>query len=140
MEKNAHFVDSVAENFITPLVSLQKRLRYLETDLTQLVTPEQRTSLKILEHETEKLIQRCAELRLPPEIEMNAANHHIQRGKAYAAISPRKSFSFHDGINYLRRAKVSLASFATCGAHLATGSWHLICQSLRTIKHGKARK
>ena len=139
-ERNADFVNSISENVITPLVSLQKRLGYLQTDLTQPVTQEQRTSLKILENETEQLIQRCVQLRLPPGMKVNGVNRQTQRGNNDAAISSRRISSFNDASNYLRWTRFSLASFATYGVQLATGSWHLIYQSLRTIKHGKARK
>jgi methyl-accepting chemotaxis protein len=61
-EMNAHFVDTVNEQFTVPLISLQKRLNYLHEALAEKITADQQITLQVLAGETERLIQRCTEL------------------------------------------------------------------------------
>ena len=138
--RNARFVNSITEEMETPLISFQKRLGYLRNELSQVVTAEQQTTIEILADETEYLIQRCAQLRLPPEIQAGAMNHQLQRAGDESASCPRRIFSLSDGSKYFHRAKLSMASVATRAARVAAGPWHSIRQSLRTMKYGKARK
>lgn len=64
-ESNAAFVQKIAAEFATPLISLKNRLNYLNTTLGETATAEQRTILMVLADETERLIQGCARLQAP---------------------------------------------------------------------------
>jgi signal transduction histidine kinase len=61
-EMNAHFVDTVNEQFTVPLISLQKRLNYLNEALAEKITADQKITLEVAAGETKRLIQRCTEL------------------------------------------------------------------------------
>jgi len=61
-EMNAHFVDTVNEQFTVPLISLQKRLNYLNEALAEKITADQKITLDVAAGETKRLIQRCTEL------------------------------------------------------------------------------
>ncbi|MET0644954.1 MAG: hypothetical protein ABWZ17_11330 [Candidatus Binatia bacterium] len=67
-EMNAHFVDTVNEQFTVPLISLQKRLSYLNEELAEKITADQKITLEVLAGETERLIQRCTELHRVPAL------------------------------------------------------------------------
>jgi CHASE3 domain sensor protein len=139
-EKNVRFVESITEEIETPLISFQKRLGYLRRELSRVVTAEHETALEVLADETEYLIQRCAQLRQPTELQAEAANHQLPGTGDETAASSVKLFPLRTRSKYLHRVKLSIASLAMRGARLAAGPWHSIYQSLRTIKYGKARK
>ena len=65
---NAHFVDTINEQFTIPLISLKKRLSYLNEELAEKITVDQKTTLEVLAGETERLIQRCTELHPVPTL------------------------------------------------------------------------
>jgi methyl-accepting chemotaxis protein len=65
---NAHFVDTINEQFTIPLISLKKRLGYLHEELAEKITVDQKTTLEVLAGETERLIQRCTELHPVPAL------------------------------------------------------------------------
>ncbi|HXV84936.1 MAG TPA: hypothetical protein VEG60_34255 [Candidatus Binatia bacterium] len=67
-EMNAHFVDTINDQFIIPLISLKKRLSYLNDDLAETITADQKITLEVLAEETERLIQRCTELHSVPAL------------------------------------------------------------------------
>jgi CHASE3 domain sensor protein len=67
-ETNAHFVDTVNEQFTIPLISLQKRLNYLNEQLADKITADQKVTLEVLAGETKRLIQRCTELHPVPAV------------------------------------------------------------------------
>jgi len=61
-EMNALFVETINEQLTIPLVSLQKRLNYLNEQLGDKITADQKVTLEVLTGETKRLIQRCTEL------------------------------------------------------------------------------
>jgi hypothetical protein len=67
-ETNAHFVDTVNEQFTIPLISLQKRLDYLNEQLADKITADQKVTFEVLAGETKRLIQRCTELHPVPAL------------------------------------------------------------------------
>jgi|SRR4030095_3325023 CHASE3 domain sensor protein len=67
-ETNAHFVDTINDQFTIPLISLKKRLSYLNEELAEKITPDQKITLQVLAGETERLIQRCTELHAAPAL------------------------------------------------------------------------
>jgi methyl-accepting chemotaxis protein len=67
-QMNAHFVDTINEQFTIPLISMKKRLSYLNEELAEKITADQKITLEILGGETERLIQRCTELHPAPSL------------------------------------------------------------------------
>ena len=67
-ETNAHFVDTVNEQFTIPLISLQKRLDYLNEQLADKITADQKVTFEVLAGETKRLIQHCTELHPVPAL------------------------------------------------------------------------
>jgi CHASE3 domain sensor protein len=67
-ETNAHFVDTINGQFTIPLISLKKRLSYLNEELAEKITADQKITLEVLAGETERLIQRCTELHPVPAL------------------------------------------------------------------------
>jgi len=67
-ETNAHFVDTINDQFTIPLISLKKRLSYLNEELAEKITTDQKITLEVLAGETERLIQRCTELDPVPAL------------------------------------------------------------------------
>ena len=65
---NAHFVDTINEQFTIPLISLKRRLGYLHEELAEKITADQKITLEVLAGETERLIQRCTELHPVPTL------------------------------------------------------------------------
>jgi len=61
-EMNSLFVETINEQLTIPLVSLQKRLNYLNEQLGDKITADQKVTLEVLTGETKRLIQRCTEL------------------------------------------------------------------------------
>src|SRR5262245_40613957 len=67
-ETNAHFVDRINDQFTIPLISLKRRLIYLNEELAEKITADQKITLEVLAGETERLIQRCTELHPVPAL------------------------------------------------------------------------
>jgi CHASE3 domain sensor protein len=64
---NAAFAESVAAHFTTPLISINKRIAYIRDVLNPTLPAEQLLTFKVLHDETERMIERCAQLRLSPQ-------------------------------------------------------------------------
>ena len=88
-ETNAHFVDTVNEQFTIPLISLQKRLNYLNEQLADKITAEQKITLDVLAGEIKRLIKRCTELHPLPVLSFLDSNTQEEPPYRWEPI-PRK--------------------------------------------------
>src|SRR5215813_12082707 len=61
-EMNSLFVETINEQLTIPLVSLQKWVNYLNDQLGDKITADQKVTLEVLTGETKRLMQRCTEL------------------------------------------------------------------------------
>lgn len=133
-ETNSVFVHAVGEQLVMPLVSLKKRLSYLQAELTEKATAEQRTTFDVLADETERLIQRCAQLQSAPTEPVE------NRSPQQRPNLPRVGESLPStDTTRKRRGKGLLARVEEVSGVLAA-PWHAIFQSIRTVASGKARK
>jgi CHASE3 domain sensor protein len=140
-EMNAIFVRDVTEQFATPLISLRKRLSYLNEELTEKVTAEQRTTFAILAEETERLIQCCGTLRLPPRVQSEAKKHpgHTE-GRGSQQPAPREILQWKSLNAFSTRVRCAVKSIAKQGQDPAAGSWSTFFQSIKTLAYGKVKK
>ena len=134
---NKAFVHGIAEQFVTPLISLKRRLSYLERELTEKTTAEQRTTFQVLAEETERLIQRCPTLQTLAK-ERETPNNQEQMNSGGVA----ESFPWTD-----RTWKRSwdelfprIQAAAVRAAGLIAGPWNAISHSIRTAASGKSKK
>jgi hypothetical protein len=137
-ETNAAFVETITEQFAMPLISLKKRLGYLEAKLNETASAEQRATFQILTKETEVLIQRCAQVQPRETNLVEAPKLKEQTSAARVEQSPpcrNMSWKRHWGGFYAR-----MEAIAARGASLVTGQWHTISHSIRTLASGKTKK
>ncbi len=137
-ETNITFVHTITEQFVMPLVSLKKRLVYLQTELTEKVTAEQRTTLEVLAAETERLILQCAHLqRLPIEPIEGRSRQEQTVLRGVETSLPRTDKIWERHWHGLLPYRVGVAGRI---ANLMAGPWNAIFHSVRTIASGKAKK
>jgi CHASE3 domain sensor protein len=132
-ETNTVFVQTVNEQFTTPLVSLKKRLSYLKEELAEKITAEQRTTFAILAEETERLIQRCGALRPPPIVGLEAKKRQEQaafRGVKEVPPPVTMDYWMTRCSGYLTHAERAVISIVARVRLLAAGSWNAFFQSL----------
>jgi CHASE3 domain sensor protein len=137
-EANGAFVQSITEQFVMPLLSLKKRLRYLQAELTEKVTAEQRTAFEVLADETERLIKRCAQLpglaaepvRDPKLQEQTSESREERSPPPQDVLWKRRWSEFHGRME-------AMGGRAAC---LVAGQWNAISHSIRARASGKARK
>jgi CHASE3 domain sensor protein len=133
-EANGAFVHAITEQFVMPLLSLKKRLRYLQAELTEKATAEQRTAFEVLADETERLIKRCAQLPGLPAEQVGDPKLQGQR-----AESPEEeSLPLNDV--FWKRRWGEFHSRMEAIACLVAGQWNAISHSIRARASGKARK
>jgi methyl-accepting chemotaxis protein len=135
-EKNSAFVHTITEQFVIPLVSLKKRLGYLDAELAETATAEQRTTFQVLADETERLIQRCAQLpRLPAEPVENSSRQEPTTLPPLEEPPPCAN-------TWKRVWEGLLARMGLTGSTAGTPavSCHALLHSIRTLASGKAKK
>jgi CHASE3 domain sensor protein len=137
--RNREFVQSASEHLITPIISLKTRMHYLKNDLAEKANTDQRTTFEVLIEETERLIERCSELRPPAAVPFKTeqrraemAPDEIKKGAPLRTIFNRRVVS--------SKLKSALTSFAERGRNFVEPSWSAICQSVKTLGCGKAKK
>jgi CHASE3 domain sensor protein len=137
-ETNSTFVHTITEHFVLPLVSLKKRLAYLQAELTEKVTAEQRTTLEVLAAETERLILHCAQLQPSPIVQVERRSRQEQTALRGVETSlPRTDKIWKRHRHGLLPRRIGVAGRI---ANLVAGSWNAISHSVRTIASGKAEK
>jgi methyl-accepting chemotaxis protein len=137
-EVNNAFVHTITEQFVIPLVSLKKRLTYLEAEFTEKATAEQKTTFDVLVQEIERLIQRSAELQgLPAEQIENPSGHEgtVLR-PVEGSLSPTTASWKRGWDGLLTPIKTTAGRVISWVA----GLWHATSHSNRTVDSGKARK
>jgi CHASE3 domain sensor protein len=137
-ETNNAFVHAIAKQFVTPLISLKKRLTYLERELTEKTTAEQLTTFQVLAEETERLIQRCPTLQTSPRAEGESRNGQEQMTSARVEESMpwRHRVWKRCSDEFFPRIQTA----AVRAGSLMTGRWNAISHSIRTVGSGKAKK
>jgi hypothetical protein len=137
-EANRAFVHTITEQFVMPLLSLKKRLSYLQAELTERATTDQKIAFKVLADETERLIERCALVQGLPAAPVEDPKFREQVSTAGDEQSlPRKNI-------YWRRhwAGVYGGVEAIVGraASLVAGQCNAVSHSIRALASGKAKK
>jgi CHASE3 domain sensor protein len=136
-ETNKVFVHGIAEQFVTPLISLKRRLSYLERELTEKTTAEQRTTFQVLAEETERLIQRC------PTLQTLAKEHETpNKQEQMNSSSVEESIPWTDRIRKRCREELfpRIQAAAVRAAGLIGGPWNALLHSIRTAASGKSKK
>ena len=140
-ETNAHFVDSITEQFTIPLISLKKRLNYLNEELSEKVTADQKITFEVLTLETERLIQRCTELHPLSAVPFDARGTNKQAAPPYLWDTVPSTNAFRKRDSSLR---VSLMERTKAGAarvgNLLAIPWNAMSHSIKILASGKARK
>lgn len=136
-ETNKVFVHGIAEQFVTPLISLKRRLSYLESELTEKTTAEQRTTFQVLAEETERLIQRC------PTLQTLAKEHETpNKQEQMSSSSVEESIPWTDRTRKRCREELfpRIQAAAVRAAGLIAGPWNALSHSIRTAASGKSKK
>lgn len=136
-ETNKVFVHGIAEQFVTPLISLKRRLSYLESELTEKTTAEQRTTFQVLAEETERLIQRC------PTLQTLAKEHETpNKQEQMSSSSVEESIPWTDRTRKRCREELfpRIQAAAVRAAGLIAGPWNALFHSIRTAASGKSKK
>jgi hypothetical protein len=137
-EMNSAFVHTITERFVIPLISLKKRLVYLEAEFTEKATAEQKTTLDVLVQETERLIQRSGELQsLPTERIDNPTDQERPGLRAIdgSLLSATTSWKCRwDGL------VTPMKTTAGRVISRVVGPWHAISHSARIVGSRKAKK
>jgi len=142
-ERNTAFIHAINEQFQAPLISLTRRLSYLKEELAESVTMEQRQNIDILTEETERMIQRCAQLSTPPTLGVEIKR--LQKQTAPREIKRRVPQRRHmNWISHLsgvltRIERVTKSNSMQRRVLIAT-YWNTIFHSIRTLGYGKAKK
>ena len=137
-ETNKVFVHRIAEQFVTPLISLKRRLSYLERELTEKTTAEQRTTFQVLAEETERLIQRCPTLQTvaPNERETLHNREQVTSGRLKESTPCTDRTWKHCREELFPRIQAA----AVRAAGLIAGPWNAISHSIRAAASGKSKK
>jgi CHASE3 domain sensor protein len=135
---NRAFVYTITEQFVMPLLSLKKRLRYLQVELTEKVTAEQGTAFDVLADETERLIKRCAQLPgLPAEQVEKPKLKEPAHGSRDEQSLPRQNIG---GKRYWGGFHGRMEAMGGRAARLLAEQWNAISHSIRTLASGRAKK
>src|SRR5262245_23556546 len=138
-EMNAHFVDTVNAQFTVPLMSLQKRLNYLNEALAEKITPDQKITLEVLAGETKRLIQCCTELHPVPALAFLDSSMEEAPPYLWEPVPSKDASRMNFGgvyLSLLARTKTVASSVA----NLSAVPWNTIFHSIKTLASGKARK
>ena len=133
---NAHFVGSITEQFTIPLISLKNRLDYLNDELADKVTAHQKITFQVLTLETERLIERFAQLHSGSAPDANQHPGPSEFRNTVPNTSELRSRASSLRISLMTRAK---AGAGTASNPLAI-PWNAISQSIKILASGKARK
>lgn len=136
-ETNKVFVHGITEQFVTPLISLKRRLSYLESELTEKSTAEQRTTFQVLAEETERLIQRCSTLQT-----LAKGHENPNKQEQMSSSSVEESIPWTDRTRKRCRDELSprIQAAAVRAAGLIAGPWNALFHSIRTAASGKSKK
>jgi CHASE3 domain sensor protein len=137
-EINSAFVQTITERFVIPLISLKKRLVYLEAEFTVKATAEQKTTFDVMVQEIERLIQWSGELQGLPTEQIGRGS-----GQEQTALRPLEGSLSSITTIWKRRWDGLLAPLKTMAGRVigrATGPWHMIFHSNRAVGSGKAKK
>jgi CHASE3 domain sensor protein len=137
-EANSAFVHTITEQFVMPLLSLKKRLSYLQAELTEKATADQRTAFEVLADETERLIKRCAQLQGLPAEQVEEPKLREQTSASRDEPSPPRKNIY--GRRHWARVYSRLEAIGGRAAGLVAGQWNAISHSIRALASGKAKK
>jgi CHASE3 domain sensor protein len=140
-EINAHFADTITEQLTIPLISLKKRLSYLNEELAERATADQKIILEVLAAEIERLIQRCAELHAAPaapgevrDINPQGARRYV--GNPVPSENPFPTIARSIDSSLMARTK----GMMTRGSNLFALPWNAISHAIKLFASGRARK
>jgi CHASE3 domain sensor protein len=128
---NATFVHLIYHEFSTPLMSINKRLNFLRTELTPHITGEQIKQIEILAAETERLVERCCQLPQPPKEAVNLAE--LKAAKPLRRLIPKRTAdaAARDHSQRLVRCmKEKIEPIWVRARELWSGSWTALRESL----------
>jgi CHASE3 domain sensor protein len=138
-EMNAHFVDTVNEQFTVPLISLQKRLNYLNATLAEKITADQKITLDVVAGETKRLIQRCTELHPVPALPFLDSSTEEAPPYVWDPVPSKYPLRMNfEGVYLLLLAQTK--TVASRVANRCAVLWNTIFHSIKTLASGKARK
>lgn len=138
----AAFINSITEEFETPLIALRNRLRYVIEELAATATAKQMASLKTLADETERLIQHCAALHPGSADRVESKSIRtttIPRKPAKESVPWRHEDLILYSNRVLAQVKCAMRLSAEYGSGLMGASWNAIFHS-KISEHGKAKK
>jgi CHASE3 domain sensor protein len=140
--RNTAFVHSVTEQLTTPLISINKRLSYLQHELVDTVTAEQKTSFAVLADETERLIQRCAHLQSSPSNPTDTQSYQ----EATRALEPQCSRRHHGTYSLMPIGREfwilaqEVAKRLAQHAQRLLETWSANCDAIKPQRYRKANK